>query len=132
MLYNYEEENKDSLACGLSVINGVERKYVDGTCETYLHFVIHYTDVNTGEKCVRGLYLDKEDLLNLSVFVDSCLSGKLTEESCWEMQTKASSYFFLWKDDKKIFWGDDPFFQVCLQITPQQLKEVLAKVRLDH
>ena len=131
-LYDYYEENDDTLLYGLSYIHKVVRHYPKGKTSVLLKLLIKDPDLATGSPFVRCIYLDEEEISQLSIFLDSCLTEPLKGEEGWEMQLKSNATLSYEKyDDTIMFWCNQGH-KLGLRITPQRFKEVLTKAMEDE
>ncbi len=127
VLYDYYDEHDDSLVCGLAVITKDTHYFDDNQSEIYLYMGIEDPNIHTGEPIRREIYLSKDEMKRLDVFLDSCLTRNLPDGQCWEVKINPNTAFSYKNRDKYVnFWCNQGHL-LFLQITPKRLKEVLAK-----
>lgn len=130
-LYYYEDEHDDSLVCGLSVINKEIRYSGDNQREVYLYMGIEDPNFYTGERVRREVYLTKDEMNRLDVFLDSCLTRKIPDGQRWEVKMNSEVVFLFCKYDRYVVFGCNQGHLLELRITPTRLKEVLEKAKED-
>lgn len=130
LLYDYydnHDTDSESLVVGLSCINRCINQYSDGATDTLILFGIQDYDTSTGESNFRTLTFDKEDMNNISIFLDSCLTENIAEGEEWRCDTKCSATLIYEPYNESIFCSWDPSYILELQISPKRLKEILKK-----
>ena len=131
-VYDCYEEREDTLLYGLSYIHKVVRRYSDGEKNVLLKLLIEDPDLITGSPYVRCIYLDAEEISKFGAFLDSCCSEPQKRNESWELQLKSDATFSYDKYNKTIVLWCNQGHKVGLQITPQRMKEVLAKAIEDE
>lgn len=130
-LYDYYDEHDDSLVCGLSVINKETHYFGDNQHDVYLYMGIEDPNFHTGEPIRREFYFTKDETNRLSVFLDSCLVRIVPNGQYWEVKFNSNLAFSYCERDKYVnFWCNQGHL-LFLQITPQKLKEILVKAKVD-
>lgn len=144
MIYYYEDERHDmivddeyyegddSLVCGLSAINKEIHHYENGKCNLFLCLLVEDPDIYAEAPFQHRIYLDEDEISQLDVFLDSCLSENVSDYEHWEIKMKSGVILSYHRSNKWVnfWWGQG--HGLDLQITPQRMKEVLTKAMKDE